>query len=103
MLLFSPFRALIFAAVVPNRPAIAASVSPFLTLYVVRKAGDGFADTAADGSGVRVALGVGREVGVATTAALDGSADDAAGPPPLDSRVSATTAKATTMSPMRAS
>src|SRR4051794_1587397 len=102
--LFRLLSRLIAATVVSNRLARLPSVSPFLTVYLVRNAGDGELDGAAEGDGRDDAT-----IDGAADAAADGDtwtgANEgvacAAGDPP-DSRLSATIANATTMRATRA-
>ncbi len=97
----SPLAAWIFATVVLYFVAIARSVSPLRTVYVALNDGPGVADGATEGLTDGVGLGVGAWLG--TTEITDGRADgSAAGAAPADRRASATTAKATIISPTRA-
>src|SRR3954447_17678151 len=105
--LFRLLSRLIAATVVSNRLARLPSVSPFLTVYFVRNAGDGELDGDAEGDGRDDATIDGDGAadaaadGDAWTGANEGVAC-AAGDPP-DSRLSATIANATTMRATRAS
>lgn len=105
-LLFKPFSVRIAAAVVLKRLATVFNVSPFFTVYFVRKDGTGVGVGFAEGDAMTVGVGVEFDAGVplGANAAVDGPADGAGlGPEPPESRVRATTANASTIRPTRAS